>query len=127
MGVVAWPESIDPQSSDDFLKYAVDLKWGEIEDGRDRLGSRVLKIAREEKELFDGIDILREGVLQYGDLDSRDVEKGLMSPGFQLILITELEKWEPSEMLERLKLALRILAVEGQVEKLTEDLAGCDK
>jgi len=121
VGVEAWPDSIDPKSSDDLLQYADDLKWGEIEDGRDRLGSRVLKVAREEKELFRGINLLREGVLNDSGVDLGDARKGLMSPGFKLLLIAELEKWEPSEKLERLKIALRILAVEGHVEQLSED------
>jgi len=100
VGVEAWPDSIDPKSSDDLLH---------------------LKVAREEKELFRGINLLREGVLNDSGVDLGDARKGLMSPGFKLLLIAELEKWEPSEKLERLKIALRILAVEGHVEQLSEE------
>lgn len=121
--VKAWPEGLELTSSDDLLKHQDELKWGEAVDGRDRLGQRVLKIAREEGDDFKAMEVLREGVWHYDPIDpgapGSEFVGSLMSPGFRLLLIKELEKRLPSPELERLKLAERIRAVEGKVWELS--------
>ena len=123
----AWQEGYEPFTSDDLLKNKSFLSWGDSENGRDRLASRVLKIARDEGEGFRALELLREGVWNYsgtyqviGD-QKYEIGQGIMSPGFRLLLIKELEKHEPSPELARLKLAEQIRAVEGRVEELPEE------
>lgn len=103
-------------SSEDILKHQKDLVWGEVVDGRDRVGSLVLKIAKKEGDDFKAVDFLEEGVLNY-------TESGYaMSPGFRLLLIAELEKHTDYDWLPRLKFAERIRAVEGRVDELSGGL-----
>ncbi|MGJ8694723.1 MAG: sensor histidine kinase [Verrucomicrobiaceae bacterium] len=111
-GVLAWPEGVEIGTSVDLETFRDQLEWGEVSEGRDRLGSLLLRIARAEGARFGAVDLLREGVWNYGDSGER------MSPGFRLLLIRALEEREPTPELGRLKIAERIRAMEGEVEDL---------
>lgn len=103
-------------SSSDLMKHRSDLVWGNIVDGRDRVGSIILRIARQEGDAFEAVEMLAEGVWNYGPGFKE------MSPGFRLLLIGELEKHAPSDKLERLKTAEKIRAVEGRIAEIPLEL-----
>lgn len=99
-------------TSRELIARQKDLFWGQVTDGRDRLGSLILKIAREEGADFEAMEMLAKGVWDYS------FAMNGMSPGFRLLLIAELAKHDPSEELDRLKIAETIRAVEGQLDEL---------
>ncbi|MDB4354184.1 HAMP domain-containing histidine kinase [Akkermansiaceae bacterium] len=123
-GIKAWPDGLQLETSDDLLTHEADLNWGEVTDGRDRLGSLLLTIARKEGAGFEALGILKEGVWFYPSSDPLKEGEvgGSMSPGFRLLLISELEKRESTSDLVRLKNAERIRAVEGDRSMLEEEL-----
>lgn len=109
---VVFPDDLELKTSADLIKHAEVLRWGCVKDGRDRLGQIVLKIARMEGDDFEAVEILRDGVLDY------EARTNLMSPGFRILLIRELLKFDSSDELRRLHLAEEIRAVEGELSEL---------
>lgn len=110
--IVIFPGDLALETSADLLRHAEVLRWGCVEGGRDRLGQVVLKIARNEGENFEAVEILRDGVFDYED------RTDLMSSGFRILLIRELLKFDSSPELERLLLAEEIRAVDGELSEL---------
>ena len=117
--VIPWPESGDPKTSQELVARETEFSWGHIENGRDRLGSLLLKFSRNEGANFSkrAEPILFRGILGFH-------RKGrIVSPGFRLLLIKEyLKHVESSAFVEKLMLAEEIQAVEGRIEELETPL-----
>ena len=109
-----WRKKIQKgEVSGDELVSALDdgiLQWGWIEEGRDAVAGMVLSFLRKGEASEVLVARLRSRVWDYDGL--------LLSSGFRLLLIRELQRHDSDPALERLAEAELIRIAEGDLEKL---------